>query len=143
MIDKYLAEKRVLAPTTIPLPSLHLNWFGIIPKKTKPNAWRLILDLSFPNVLSVDDGICKNEFPVSYSKVDDAIRMIAAAGKDALMGKLDINNAYRIIPIHPANRYLLGMKWRDQYFIDLALTGCTPPLYIQHPRCNVQVDIAK
>lgn len=37
------------------------------------------------------------------------------------MGKIDIKNAHRIIPIHPDDRYLLGMKWRDQYFVDLAL----------------------
>ena len=122
--DKHLAEEiregRVLGPTTIPPPSLHLNRFGVIPKKNKPNAWRLILDLSFPHNHSVNDGICKNEFPVSCSKVDDAIRMIVAAGKGVLMGKLDVKNAYRIIPIHPADRYLLGMKWRDQFFIDSA-----------------------
>lgn len=37
------------------------------------------------------------------------------------MAKTDIKNAYRIIPILPDDRYLLDMKWRDQYFIDLAL----------------------
>ena len=37
------------------------------------------------------------------------------------MGKIDVKSAYRIIPIHPSDRYLLGMKWRDHYFIDLAL----------------------
>lgn len=47
--------------------------------------------------------------------------MIVKAGKGALMGKIDIKNAYRIIPIHPEDQYLLGMKWRDQYYIDLAL----------------------
>ena len=51
----------------------------------------------------------------------DAIRLIIKTGKGALMGKIDIKNAYRIIPIHPDDRYLLSMKWRDQYFVDLAL----------------------
>ena len=37
------------------------------------------------------------------------------------MAKIDIKSAYRIVPIHPADRYLLGMKWRDQYYVDLAL----------------------
>ena len=58
---------------------------------------------------------------MSYSKVDDAIRLIVKVGKGALMAKTDIKSAYRIIPIHPADRYLLGMKWRGQYYIDLAL----------------------
>ena len=37
------------------------------------------------------------------------------------MGKIDVKSAYRIIPIHPRDRYLLGMKWPDHYFMDLAL----------------------
>jgi hypothetical protein len=32
------------------------------------------------------------------------------------MGKTDVQKAYRIVPIHPGNRYLMGMKWRDRYF---------------------------
>ena len=71
VIDEYLSTEiqagRVLGPTTVPPPSLHINRFGAIPQKTKPNSWRLILDLSFPAGHSVNDGILKNEFPVSYS----------------------------------------------------------------------------
>ena len=41
---------------------IHLKYkwfsrFGVIPKKNKPNSWRLILDLSFPFDHSVNDGI--------------------------------------------------------------------------------------
>ena len=126
IIDKYLNDEvaagRVFGPTdSSPCPNLHISRFGAIPKKSKANAWRLILDLSFPAEHSVNDGIFKHEFPVHYSKVDDAIRLIIQAGKGALMAKLDIKNAYRIIPIHPDDRYLFGMKWRNKYFVDLAL----------------------
>ena len=37
------------------------------------------------------------------------------------MAKVDIKNAYRIVPIHPDDYYLLGMTWRQHYFVDLAL----------------------
>ena len=53
--------------------------------------------------------------------MDDAIAMIVRTGQGALLGKIDIKSAYRIVPIHPNDRYLLGMKWRNQYFVDLAL----------------------
>ena len=52
---------------------------------------------------------------------DDAIALIVKYGKSALMGKVDIKNSYRIVPIHPDDHYLLGMKWRNRYFVDLAL----------------------
>ena len=126
IIDEYLTTEiqagRVLGPLpNPPLSYLHVSRFGVIPKKNKINAWRLILDLSYPLGHSVNDGIDKNEFPVTYSKVDDAIALIVKYGKSALMGKVDIKNAYRIVPIHPDDHYLLGMKWRNRYFVDLAL----------------------
>ena len=75
-----------------------MSRFGVIPKKNKPDAWRLILDLSFPADHSVNDadGIFKNEFPVVYSTVQDAIRLIVKIGRGALMDKVDIQKAYRI-----------------------------------------------
>ena len=126
VIDKYLADeidaRRVAGPfERPPFPNLHVSRFGVTPKKNKPDAWRLILDLSFPTDHSVNDGIFKNEFPVVYSTVRDAINLIVQTGKGALMSKVDIQKAYCIVPIHPDDRYLLGMKWREQFFVDLAL----------------------
>ena len=106
---------------TPPFSYLQISRFGVIPKKNKINTWRLILDLSFHLGHSVNDGIDKNDFPVCYAKVDDAIRLIVKLGKDALLAKVDIKNAYRIVPIHSDDCYLLGMKWREHYFVDLGL----------------------
>ena len=38
------------------------------------------------------------------------------------MAKFDVKAAYRNIPIHPDDRFLLGMKWRDKFFVDLVLS---------------------
>ena len=37
------------------------------------------------------------------------------------MAKMDIEEAYRIIPIHPDNRDLLGIYWDGQVYVDTAL----------------------
>ena len=52
---------------------------------------------------------------------DDAIRLIVKTGKGHSWGKS--TSRTRIIPIHHTSRRLLflDMKWRDQYFVDLAL----------------------
>ena len=42
-------------------------------------------------------------------------------GPGALMAKFDVACAYRNIPIHADDRYLLGMRWRNRYYIDLTL----------------------
>ena len=124
VIDNYLAKEvslgRVFGPTSIPpTNNLQVNRFGVIPKKD--GGWRLILDLSFPFGHSVNDGINKDEFTLTYSKVSDAISLIIKAGRGALMGKVDIKSAYRIIPVHPSDRYLLGTCWQGDYYLDLAL----------------------
>ena len=124
IIDEYLAKEvslgRVFGPTAIPpIESLQVSRFGVIPKKD--GGWRLILDLSFPFGHSVNDGINKEQFTFTYSKVSDAISLIIKAGHGALMGKVDIKSAYRIIPVHPSDRHLLGMLWQSGFYVDLAL----------------------
>ena len=42
-------------------------------------------------------------------------------GRGTLLAKFDVESAYRIIPIHPNDRYLLGMQWQGHYFVDMAL----------------------
>lgn len=52
IIDDYLSKEiqlgRVAGPfSTPPMPNLQISRFGVIPKSSS-NAWRLILDLSYP-----------------------------------------------------------------------------------------------
>ena len=39
----------------------------------------------------------------------------------ALIAKLDIDAAYRMVPVHPADRLLLGMQWDGSIFVDSRL----------------------
>ena len=56
-----------------------------------------------------------------YIKVDQIIRMVSQYGTGALMAKFDVEATYRNIAVHPDDRFLLGMKWRGKYFVDLTL----------------------
>ena len=53
--------------------------------------------------------------------VDDAARAVAKAGRGAFLAKADIKQAYRMVPVHPADRLLLGMVWEESLFVDSAL----------------------
>ena len=53
--------------------------------------------------------------------VDDAARAVAKAGRGAFLSKADIKQAYRMVPVHPADRLLLGMVWEESLFVDSAL----------------------
>ena len=38
-------------------------------------------------------------------------------GRGALLAKLDVESAYRIMPIHPDDRQLLGMQWKGVTYV--------------------------
>ena len=80
----------------------------------------MILDLSSPDGHTVNDGIRKVPFTVQYMKIDD-IDGILQLGRGTLLAKFDVESAYRIIPIHLNDRYLLGVQWQANYFVDMAL----------------------
>ena len=104
-----------------PFPNLHVSSFGVIPKRGQPGKWCLIVDLSSPGGASVNDGIDLDEFTLHYIKLDQVIRVVSKLGVGALMAKFDVEAAYRNMPVHQSHRVLLGMKWRDQFYVDLVL----------------------
>ena len=58
---------------------------------------------------------------MAYISVDNIAECVLALGRDALLAKSDVKQAYRQIPVHPDDRVLLGMAWRGQYFVDATL----------------------
>ena len=89
---------------------MHISPFGVIPK-SEPGQWRLILDLSSPSRNSVNDGITKEVCSLSYISIDDVAVRAIHKGRGALMAKFDLKVAYRQVPIHPDDRWMLGMEW--------------------------------
>ena len=94
---------------------------GAIPKKV--GKWRMILHLSAPQGNSVNDGIDKDQFPIQYSTVDEAISLVTSFGAGAVMAKVDLRAAFRMVPVSPADWDLLhvGMQWQGKYYVDTCL----------------------
>ena len=125
VVRQYLArecsEGRVLGPLDPDqFPTTHVSRFGVIPKRTT-GQWRLIVDLSSPEGGSVNDGIEEVICSLSYVSIDDAVRAIREKGRGAMLAKVDIRSAYRIVPVHPEDRWLLGMLWEGALYVDTAL----------------------
>ena len=121
-ISEELAAGRLLGP--IPpsqWPGVHSSPLGLVPKPHQPNRWRMICDLSSPKGSSVNDGIPSHLCSLKYSSVDDAVTTIQQLGKGTQLVKLDIKDAYRIVPVHPADYHLLGITWQGKLYIDRAL----------------------
>lgn len=126
VVDDYLGKEvrlgRVLGPIeATQLPAMSINRFGVIPKPHQPGKWRLIVDLSHPKGASVNDGIEPELCSMSYTSVDEAVRTILELGPQTEMAKFDIESAYRLVPVHPEDRPLLGMKWKGQIYVDTVL----------------------
>ena len=54
-------------------------------------------------------------------KVDDVVQQVLLKGRGSMLAKIDIKSAFRNVPVHPADRHLLGMMWKGQLFIDTVL----------------------
>ncbi len=111
----------VVSPSQLPSIQCHISPFGVIPKRAKPGKWRLIVDLSSPSNASVNDGIDKDMCSVSYITVDEIVDEILSLGQGTLMAKVDIKQAYRMVPVHPDDRHLLAVQWEGQTYIDKVL----------------------
>lgn len=124
VVTEYLHKEvtlgRMLGPFTDPtsLPPLHFNRFGVIPKGHNTGKWRLITDLSFPKGASINDGIDPCLCSLTYSSVEEVAEQVARLGPGALLAKIDIESAYRIIPVHPQDRHLQAVRWEGKIYVD-------------------------
>ena len=100
---------------------VHCSPIGIILKQYQPGKYRLIVDLSALRGNSVNHLIPSELCSLEYATVDDAANLAARAGKGALMAKMDLHSAYRMVPVHPGDQSLLGIQWEGKIFTDRAL----------------------
>ena len=76
-----------------------------VPKRNSTKR-RVILDLSYPVGHSVNDGILKDNFmgfhvKLKYPTVDALARRIFQLGENCYMFKLDLEDAFRQLPLEP------------------------------------------
>ena len=92
-----------------------MNRFGLVPKSHQLGKWRLIVDLSHPGGggASVNDGVEPELCSMNYTSVDVAVKRVLALREGARLAKFDVEEVYRTVPVHPDNRWLLDMRWRD------------------------------
>lgn len=122
-IDIEVQKGRAAGPfsiSTLPFRNLQISPLGLVPKQ-KPGEFRVIHHLSFPEGLSINDGIPKEFSAVSYQTVDDAVTLIKRFGKGALLAKTDIEHGYKNIPIHPTDHELLGFAVGNDIYYDKTL----------------------
>ena len=69
----------------------------------------------------MNDGIPRLLCSLKYVTIDEAIREIIQLGRGTLLAKIDTRHAFRLLPIHPTDRHMLGMQWNGGVYIDTCL----------------------
>lgn len=128
LLEKELKKGFMIGPfDTSPFSIFRINPIGVATRKYSGKK-RLIIDLSAPHngqVDSINDLIPLPPFSLFYSTVDDAIKLIKKAGKGAWLAKADVSDAFKVMPLHPSQWPLFGVKWRGKMFFSVRLTfGC-------------------
>ena len=130
-IQRYLKKEcsasRIAGPFAVNPLSVPL---AVSPMNTVPKASmderRVIVDLSWPIGLSVNDGISKDSYlgeiiKLHYTSVEDVCRMVMQFGKGAVIYKRDLRHAYRQIPVDPCDFRYLGYHWEESLYFDTVL----------------------
>ncbi len=126
-IDKNIADElangRRKGPyTSVPfLSTFYSNPLGVVFKKGKSKP-RVIHHLSWPrSAANVSVNASIYDFDVKLDAFDKALIAIREVGQGCLMSKIDIESAYRCIPVRPEDWPLLGLQWRDQFYFDVVM----------------------
>ena len=108
-----------------PLLNLRVSPLGLVPKK-EVGSFRLIHHLSYPSGDSVNDFIDPNLCSVEYTSFDAAVHMIQDLGQGCLLGKSDISNAFRLLPVSPHEFDQLGFYFEGKFYFDKVMPfGCS------------------
>jgi hypothetical protein len=90
--------------------------------RPKPNgAVRVILNLSAPKGMSVNDGIDSDEFPAKMSSTEAWLRVLNRAGRNCFICKIDFADAYKHIAVAQRDTDLQWFEWGGRFFKELCL----------------------
>ena len=99
----------------------------------------MIVDLLAPVAFSVNDSVDADLCSLRrYASVDDSVELIQRLGWDTQLVMMDLKDAYRVIPVHPDNHHILGIRWQDEVFLDRS--SVSPLSFAQHRRSSLPLQ---
>ena len=135
-VSKFIAKEISLNGLMGPFHQSPFHWLRknplmARPKKDSPD-YRIILDLSFPEMASVNSFIPRvlyegGPYKLHLPTALEMSELIAAKGQGSYMYKVDLARAYRQLPADPYDWPLLGIEWQSEIFVDKAI-----PFGIRH-----------
>ena len=127
-IDTYhateLGKQAILGPFSMPpVVPLHLSPLMTRPKKYSLTR-RVVVDLSWPPGMAINDGIPKNDYlgiPVNLTlpTVDYLADRVRQSGPECYMYKLDLSRGYRQLRLDPFDWPLMSIKHNGELYLDI------------------------
>ena len=122
VISDYLVKELALDRMLGPFPltgwsgELHINQFGVIPKGPNIGKWRLLL--TSPPPPSKECQQRDRASPLLFVLHNCRPGSKDSPRRGALLAKVNIESAYRLIPVHPDDRTLQVMQWENKIYVD-------------------------
>ena len=129
LLAKEVSKGYVIGPfDKPPFDTNRINLISLTSKKYSAKK-RLDVDMSAPHDdpdnPSINDLISKEDFRLSYVKIDEAITIVKNLGKGILLCKTDLVDALKQLPTNPQIWPLQGVSWQGKYYFFTRLVfGC-------------------
>ena len=96
-----------------------------------------------PENESVNEGINKEFTAVKYETLHNANSLVQKFGKGCLIAKSDIEEAFRIVPVHPSNYNILGFRDKKNVYYDILPMGCSASKLKKKIQQSITVDYVR
>ena len=114
-----------------PFHEIPSPYFYCSPLLTHPkdgNKRRVILDLSYPNGLSVNDKVEKfkfdgSDFDLKFSSSDNIVDIINCVKGEVRLAKVDVVRDFRNLRVDPADALKLGIRWKRRHWLHYGSEG--------------------
>ena len=130
-VRKYLDKELQFGALIGPLKGQPFTpWSRASPLMTRlkrgSNDRRVIMDLSFPELESVNGGIPPGlldgaQFKMRLPTPTDLVAIIQRLGRGCALYKADLSRAYRQLRSDPLDWGFLGLKWEKDWYVDVAI----------------------
>ena len=152
LIEKEKSKGYIIGPySTPPFDIYRINPISIAYKKyaiqKKP---RFVLDQSAPRNndehISINDLISKEEFSLTYTKIEEAVKIIQQLGKNSYLCKTDLIDAFKQIDLKREFIPFQGFRWKGKFYFYTRLTfGCrsSPKIFDHLSRAIAWIAVNK
>ena len=102
-----------------PFPIFNVSPIGCVPKKDSDKI-RVIHHLSYPfKGDSINESVVEEYLPLS--RFADAAEAVRRLGRGCFLIKLDVEAAYKQVPVRREDWPLLGFRWQGKYYYERVL----------------------